>query len=289
MKTFVLLMISVYTYAQPSYNLFTTTITCPADKIQMTNDGKLKIEFALRSVVKEGQLMDFSAAQSRSKESNTIELTFPCEDQQGFQKLNETWKKISEKTDAEFFKTFWQSCKRKDTIMNNIKVIYPAIKSVWAPVAVVNDLDVKMDPTAEHNIVFDFFIHNKMNGKRSNLDSASINMGLNDIARIYNLHIAGGVPKEKVHFVVAVHAKAETSFFTNEAYQKKYKMNNPNLPLIEQLDKAGVRFLLCGQSHNWFGYKKDQLIPEAKLTVSAQTTLSSFQSKGYALKVLQED
>jgi intracellular sulfur oxidation DsrE/DsrF family protein len=114
-------------------------------------------------------------------------------------------------------------------------------------------------------------------------------MGLNDIARIYNLHIAGGVPKEKVHFVIAVHAMAESSFLNNEAYQKKYKMNNPNLPIIEQLSNAGVQFLVCSQSHSWFGFKKDQLIPQAKLAMSAQTTLSAYQSKGYALKVLQED
>lgn len=223
----------------------------------MTSEAKLKIDAALKGIVKEGQLMDFASALSKSKENSTIELTFPCETQQSFQKLTDTWKKMTEKSEADFFKTFWQSCKRKDTIMNNIKVIYPAIKSVWAPVAVVNELDVKMDPTAEHNIVFDFFIHNKVNGKGSKLDSASINMGLNDIARIYNLHIAGGVPKEKVHFVAAVHAMAESSFLTNEAYQKKYKMNNPNLPLIEQLSNAGVQFLLCSQSHSWFGFKKD--------------------------------
>jgi intracellular sulfur oxidation DsrE/DsrF family protein len=146
-----------------------------------------------------------------------------------------------------------------------------------------------MDPKVDYNVVFDLPIHNRVGGKDSKFDSASINMGLNDIGRIYNLHAAGGVPKDKIHFVVAVHAMAEASFFTNEAYQKKYKMNNPNIALIEQLDKAGVRFLLCGQSHNWLGYTKDQLIPQAKLTVSAQTTLTQFQSKGYALKVMTED
>lgn len=290
MKLILLLMTaSVCSFAQPSYNLFSTKISCPGDKQQMANDGQMKVSAALKGLVKENHLMDFSASQEKSKDKIQIEFTIPAEDEAHFQKITGSWKKLAEKNDGEFFKSFWQSCKQKDTIMNSIKVIYPAIKAVWAPVAVVNELDSKMDATADHNIVFDFFIHNKVDGKGSKLDSSSINMGLNDIARIYNLHIAGGVPKEKVHFVVAVHAMAESSFLNNEAYQKKYKINNPNLAIIEQLTNAGVQFLLCSQSHSWFGFKKEQLIPQAKLAMSAQTTLSAYQSKGYALKVLETD
>jgi intracellular sulfur oxidation DsrE/DsrF family protein len=96
--------------------------------------------------------------------------------------------------------------------------------------------------------------------------------------------VAAGIPKEKIHLVVAVHGFASRSFFNNDAYQKKYKLNNPNGAVIEELVNKGVKFLICGQSLAWMGDKKEMLMPQAKVSLTAQTTLSSYQLKGYALK-----
>ncbi|HCW06429.1 MAG TPA: hypothetical protein DGG95_03575 [Cytophagales bacterium] len=59
--------------------------------------------------------------------------------------------------------------------------------------------------------------------------------------------------------------------------------------MIEELSNAGVRFLMCGQSLNWMGDKKEMLVPQAKVSLTAQTTLSSYQLKGYALKMEKND
>jgi len=90
-----------------------------------------------------------------------------------------------------------------------------------------------------------------------------------------------------VNIVAAVHGMSSESFLTNEAYQKRHEMDNPNIPLIEQLTDAGIDFMICYQSLG--DIKKENLLPNVKLTFSAQTTLSEFQMKGYALKVMKNE
>jgi intracellular sulfur oxidation DsrE/DsrF family protein len=39
----------------------------------------------------------------------------------------------------------------------------------------------------------------------------------------------------------------------------------------------------------WMGYKKEDLLPEVKVAISAQTVLSQYQSEGYAWKRMGND
>lgn len=203
--------------------------------------------------------------------------------------MSNSWKKRLD-VDGTLSTAFWKACsKRKDTLVNKTRLMYPVIKELWSPVAVVEGVDEKPDPNQSYNIVIDFTAFAERDEKKGKIDSASMNWGLTDIGRVFNLHAAAGIPKEKINFVAAVHGYATTSFFTNEAYREKYKMDNPNIKLIEELGKAGVRFLICGQSLTWMGYKKEMLLPQAKVSLTAQTTLSSYQMKGYALKDMGND
>jgi predicted peroxiredoxin len=65
--------------------------------------------------------------------------------------------------------------------------------------------------------------------------------------------------------------------------KKKYKTDNPNVKLIEEMKKLGVKFIVCGQSMVFTDTKKDDLLPDIKISVTAQTALSSYQLKGYVL------
>ena len=61
---------------------------------------------------------------------------------------------------------------------------------------------------------------------------------------------------------------------TNEAYQAKHEMDNPNIKLIDQLSKAGVEFMICSQLLG--DIEKADLLPNVKLTLTAQTVLSEY-------------
>ena len=153
---------------------------------------------------------------------------------------------------------------------------YPVISGhKYAGIIPIPNVDEEPDPTLEYKIVINATGHSK--------DSSKVNWVLYNIGRYYNLHVAAGIPKDKITMVVAVHAWTGDSFLNNEAYQKEFAIDNPNLEMITELSNAGIRFLVCGQSLAFSGYSKDSLVPEAALTLTAQTTLTSYQMKGYAL------
>jgi intracellular sulfur oxidation DsrE/DsrF family protein len=53
--------------------------------------------------------------------------------------------------------------------------------------------------------------------------------------------------------------------------------------LYQELQQAGIKMFVCGQS--LIARKVDQLkmVPEVKIATSALTTLTTYQLKGYAL------
>lgn len=269
-----------------TYNLFETTITCDKSQKEIMANGRGKINLVLEQLVKDGKLVNFAIDQSKEK----LTITVSAENDSKFKEIIQEWKTRCDHSYPEVFQSFWNACpKRKDTIMNKLKVTYPLIKNLWSPVAVIDGIDELPDPKLDYNIVVDFTTFPTVENNKEKIDSSGTNWGLVDLGRNINLHVVAGVPKEKIHYVVAVHGYAVKSFLNNEAYRKKYKIDNPNLKIIEELGNAGVKFLVCGQSLNWSGDKKEMLVPQAKVSLTAQTTLSSYQMKGYALKMERND
>lgn len=290
MKTLLtILFASLINHVGAQYYLAQTRLTCESDRKDEVMKGHLAITNALSDLVKDGRLLNFDFSQEKEGEKLILTYMFPVLDEATFKKIGEAWREKSMRSDAILFESFWKYCpNRKDSITSDKPVLYPHIKRYpWTLVAVVDGIDEKPDPLLNYNIVMDFTAFSSVAGKKEVMDSAVVNWGLADIGRIYNLHVAAGIPKENIHIVVAVHGGPPVrTFFTNETYQKKYKRDNPNLPLIEELTNAGVKFLVCGQSLAWLNFKKEMLSPLAKVTLTAQTTLSSYQMKGYALKSL---
>jgi intracellular sulfur oxidation DsrE/DsrF family protein len=256
----------------------------------MATSAHEKIKSALKEMSKEGVLVNFVSDKKIDKERIKLIYTVPAENEEVFKKIGENWKKRTSSTDPEFFKIFWQTCPtRKDTITGKFKMMFPVIHNPSSGVAVVNGIDEKPDPNQDYKIVLDFTAFPEREDKKGKVDSLAVNWALEEIGRVYNLHVAAGIPRNKIQMVAAVHANAMISFFTNEAYREKYKTDNPNLEIIDELNNAGVKFLVCGQSLLFWGFKKEFLIPKAKLTLTAQTTLSSYQMKGFALKKLSNE
>lgn len=111
----------------------------------------------------------------------------------------------------------------------------------------------------------------------------SLNWALNNVARLINLHVMGGVKPEKLHVVLAIHGGAAFSVMDNDAYQSKYKTKNPNLGLFAELEKAGVKMFVCGQSLIARKIDRTKLVPQVKIASSMLTTLTTYQLKGYAV------
>lgn len=158
--------------------------------------------------------------------------------------------------------------------------IYPALKgSENSGVIPVKDVTEIPDPNIEYKLLFELTSNNP--------DSIAkeINGGLAEVARVINLHVASGVPVKKITTVIVIHAGALFAFTNNAYYKDKYKVDNPNLKLIDDLKGMGSKFIACGQAMAFLDIKKEALLPVMKVSITAQTVLSHYQLKGYVLYV----
>jgi intracellular sulfur oxidation DsrE/DsrF family protein len=110
----------------------------------------------------------------------------------------------------------------------------------------------------------------------------STNWALYNVARLVNLHVMGGVPKEKLHVVLAIHGGAAFSVMNNKAYKEKYGVENPTLKLFKELDQAGVKMFVCGQSLLARNIDHLKMVPEVKVASSMLTVMTTYQLKGYS-------
>jgi len=152
---------------------------------------------------------------------------------------------------------------------------YPYIKSSKeSGVLPVPDIDEKQDPNMQYKLLF--FISGVDKTKMKKL-----NDGLSEIARSVNLHAAAGIPTANIHVVVIVFRQGLNVLLKDEKYMEKYKSSNPNIALIEELQKAGVKFISCGQSMQRVGVKKEDMVPNVKVSLSARTAMSYYETLGY--------
>lgn len=153
----------------------------------------------------------------------------------------------------------------------------PIIKSFGT----IYEIDGAVNPDSEieYKIVVDL--------KTLQRDKESINPGLNNIARMLNLHGLGGVKAEKLNVAVAIHGGATDVILNNEAYQKKYELDNPNLKLIDELKGAGVELYVCGQSLLARKYEHEEVNQQIKIGLSMLTVVTTYMHKGYHQMVFE--
>jgi intracellular sulfur oxidation DsrE/DsrF family protein len=159
------------------------------------------------------------------------------------------------------------------------KASYPLIKtSKYSGVLPVSHVTEKPDASMEYKLLMEDVI-----GIKDSTAAREISDGLSEIGRIINLHIASGIPKNKLQVVAVVHGSALYALYTNEVYKKKYGVDNPNIVLINELMKNGVKFIACGQAMNFFEVRQEEMVPNIKISLTAQTVLSNYQLKGFVL------
>lgn len=139
------------------------------------------------------------------------------------------------------------------------------------------------DPNIEYKLLFEL--------TDSNPDStrAEIDGGLSEVARVINLHIASGVPQNKITPVIIIHGSALFAVANNEYYQKKFKKDNPSIKLINELKSIGTRIIICGQAMTFHEMKIEDFLPDIKLSLTAQTVLTHYQLKGFVKNTISAD
>lgn len=156
---------------------------------------------------------------------------------------------------------------------------YPLIKgSKWVGVVPVKNVTDKPEASKVYKLLFDF----TQNGTSANMENKP-NEGIEEICRMMNLHIAAGIKKENLKATVVVHSAASMAILNNDAYFKKFKVNNPNADLINQLQNAEVKFVLCGQTMKLRGIQDSELYKNVLISEAAKVTLSKYQTIGYVI------
>jgi len=133
-----------------------------------------------------------------------------------------------------------------------------------------------IDPSLRYRIVFDVAQAARKPGE--------VHQGLERVARMVNLLAHHGAKLQAGDIVVTLHGPAARFALTEAAFAERFDGEaNPNAELIRQLTAAGVSVRLCGQSMIANGFAREELHPDVRVDVSAITTLTTLQLKGYAI------
>jgi intracellular sulfur oxidation DsrE/DsrF family protein len=154
------------------------------------------------------------------------------------------------------------------------KPVNPVIKS-FGTVSSIPYATVKLDTSIEYKIIVDV-----MTGSD---DKSEVFFSMNNVARMFNLHVLAGVPKEQMHVVLAIHNAAVWSVLTDARYKELFGLINPHTPLIKELIDNGVKVVVCGQSLIKQKIAQDQLLEGVEVATSALTIITEYQLRGYAV------
>ncbi len=152
--------------------------------------------------------------------------------------------------------------------------VNPIIKS-YGTVYEMPAADHKPDPSIDYKIIVEL--------TENTPKPDSLNIYLEAIATLVNLHAAEGVPAKNIHIAVVLRKSATYAVFGDELYQKSFKVDNPNRQLIKELQDAGVEFYVCGQTMIKRNTKQEQLMPGTKIASAGLTTISTLQLQGYTM------
>ena len=110
-----------------------------------------------------------------------------------------------------------------------------------------------------------------------------VNPGLERVARTVNLYASAGVPLDHLKFVAILYGPATDAALDDAHYRQSFGTSNPNLDVIGKLRHAGVDVAICGQALAEHHYQYDWVAPQLTLALSALTTITVLEHRGYTL------
>ena len=84
-------------------------------------------------------------------------------------------------------------------------------------------------------------------------EKTDVNRSLTVVGRFMNMHGKNGVPLENLDVAVVVHGQTLFALLNDETYNEMFGVDNPTLPLLNDLADAGVQIYVCGQSLGFRG------------------------------------
>lgn len=132
------------------------------------------------------------------------------------------------------------------------------------------------DPNMQYKIVFEASV------EPFDTSSSHIYHPLEHVARMYNLHVYGGVPLKNLDVVLVIGGLGIPAVMSNESFRKRYGIDNPNIKILEQLKAAGIKINGCAQSMLKNSIEPAEVNPGIIPIFSRFTTVSMYQLKGYA-------
>ncbi|RAI94758.1 DsrE family protein [Algoriphagus yeomjeoni] len=156
-------------------------------------------------------------------------------------------------------------------------IVYPAIQG-YGGVNEVPFETLKPDPNQKYKFVVEL--------SNSISDKKELAGYLDYAAKMYNVHIYGGIPKENIDMVFVVFAGSTPITMSNEEYKKRFEVANPNSGLLDELERVGIRVIVCGQSMMKQNLVPEMIHPTVEMAVSRFTATTDLMNKGYLLFAL---
>ena len=92
-----------------------------------------------------------------------------------------------------------------------------------------------------------------------------------------------GMARENVEVAVVVHGTAGEELLDNEEYRARKGVDNPNIALLEEMSRAGVRIILCGQTAANRKMPREHVLPFVKVAPSAAWAFATLTRQGYTV------
>lgn len=161
---------------------------------------------------------------------------------------------------------------------NEAKLLYPFLKgSTNTGVMPVDDASFPFAYKGQVKLVYDL--------TQGTTDPAKgeLNPGLEEVVRQLNLHAAAGVDPKRMEICIVIHGGAAQALTDHPFYHQKFQIDNPNMPLIQQLQEKKVTFMVCGQTIAFRNMKIGDFPAGFKKAYSARSALSDLQHRGFVL------
>jgi intracellular sulfur oxidation DsrE/DsrF family protein len=152
----------------------------------------------------------------------------------------------------------------------------PPLIAGYGEVTPVANASERPDPALDYKVV--------LNATKGGGDDAPPPF-LDKAAKVANLLAQSGVPAEHRHVVVILQSAATPAVLNAAGLKARGKTHNPSADLIAKLNAAGVSVRVCGQALAGAGIARSEVLPGVQVDLSALTTVSTLQLKGYALLV----
>jgi intracellular sulfur oxidation DsrE/DsrF family protein len=156
---------------------------------------------------------------------------------------------------------------------SNPKWETPLIKG-YGPIKYFKNADMQPKKNIEYKVVV------KMTGDAMR---KGINRKLFLISRLVNMLHAGGVSEKNIHIVGVIFGKATSIVLNNEAYQKRFHKNNPNLDVIKKLTQHGVKLNVCDQALAEHKIQKNEVNKNIQPVLAGNIAILTYQQENYLL------